>query len=52
LILQAGKVCKLLSKVKFPGKMLSSPIAANGTLYIASYTTLYAFRLPMVAPAK
>ncbi|MEI7833689.1 MAG: PQQ-binding-like beta-propeller repeat protein [bacterium] len=52
LILQASKVCKLLSKVKFPGQILSSTIAANGTLYIASYTTLYAFRLPSAVPAK
>lgn len=42
-ILAAGKELKEIGVVEFPAPIYSSPVAANGTLFIASQSHLYAF---------
>lgn len=44
IILAAGKEKKELSTVEFPSPIFSTPIVANGTLYIMTETHLYAFQ--------
>jgi outer membrane protein assembly factor BamB len=41
-ILAAGREKKVLREVEFEGAIYSSPIIANGTLYVATQTHLYA----------
>ena len=41
-ILRASKQKQVLGKIRFDGPIYSSPIVANGTLYIATATHLYA----------
>ncbi len=41
-ILKAGKTMGLINKVNFGSPIYSSPIVANGTLYVASQTHLFA----------
>ena len=41
-ILRAGKRKKLLGSVEFPASLYSSPVAANGVLYVTTHTHLYA----------
>ncbi len=45
-ILAAAKEKKLLNEIRLGGAIHSTPVAANGTLYIATQTWLYAFQLP------
>lgn len=42
-VLAAGKEMKELAVVEFPAPIYSSPVAANGTLYVATQSHLYAF---------
>jgi outer membrane protein assembly factor BamB len=42
-VLAAGKKRKVLAEITFPAPIYSSPILANGTLYVATQTHLYAF---------
>ena len=42
-ILAAGKEMKKLGVVEFPAPIYASPVAANGVLYIATQSHLYAF---------
>ena len=42
IILKAGKEMQFINKINFEAPIYSSPIAANGTLYIASQTHLFA----------
>ena len=42
-VLAAGKELKELAVVEFPAPIYSSPVAANGTLYVATQSHLYAF---------
>ena len=42
LVLAAGKVKKVIQKVQFSGPVYSSPVVANGVLYVATPTHLYA----------
>ncbi|MDQ3813794.1 MAG: PQQ-binding-like beta-propeller repeat protein [Armatimonadota bacterium] len=42
LVLAAGKQKKLLQKMKFDGPVYSTPVVANGVLYVATMTHLYA----------
>ena len=44
IILAAGKEKKEISTVEFPAPIFSTPIVANGTLYIMTETHLYAFQ--------
>jgi len=37
---------KIMNEIRFDGPIYATPVAANGTLYIASQRTLYAFRRP------
>lgn len=41
-VLQAGPEMKLLAELEMPAPIYSSPIVANGTLYLATQTHLYA----------
>lgn len=41
-VMEAGKTAKLLSKVNLDSPIFGTPIAANGVLYIASQTHLFA----------
>ena len=41
-ILQAGKEKKVIAKISFPAPVYSTPVAANGTLFVATPTHLYA----------
>lgn len=41
-VLQHGKEKKVLAEVEMPGSVFSSPVYANGVLYIATGSTLYA----------
>jgi outer membrane protein assembly factor BamB len=45
-ILKAGQKMKELCKIRFPEQIIASPVVANNVLYVASYTTLYAFQVP------
>jgi len=47
-ILAAGKELKVLSQIRMRDKVLSTPVAANGVLYVATMKHLYA----VVAPAR
>jgi outer membrane protein assembly factor BamB len=42
-LLAAGKKKKVLREVTFPAPIYSTPVHANGTLYVATQTHLYAF---------
>lgn len=42
-ILAAGPEAKLLAEIEFPAPIYSSPIVANGVLYVATQSHLYAF---------
>ncbi len=42
-VLAAGKKKKVLRTVSFPAPIYSSPVQANGVLYVATQTHLYAF---------
>lgn len=42
-LLAAGKKKKVLREVTFPAPIYSTPVQANGTLYVATQTHLYAF---------
>ena len=42
-ILKAGRELEELGVVAFRGPIYSSPVAANGTLYIQTQNHLYAF---------
>jgi outer membrane protein assembly factor BamB len=44
LVLATGKEKRLLSSVRLPDPIHSSSVAANGTLYVATMTRLYALR--------
>ena len=48
-ILAAGKELKQLHMAEFPAPIYSSPVAANGVLYIATQSHLYAFENPKAA---
>ena len=41
-VLAAGKQKKLLAEIEFPGAIYSSPIVANGVLYVATQKHLFA----------
>jgi outer membrane protein assembly factor BamB len=41
-VLAAGKQLQVLSSLKLPGGLPSTTTAANGMLYVATMTTLYA----------
>ncbi len=41
-IFAASKEKKIINEIEFPGPLYSSPIVANGVLYIATHTHLYA----------
>jgi outer membrane protein assembly factor BamB len=45
-ILTAGKDLKLLNEIRVGAPIHATPVAANGVLYIATQTWLYAFALP------
>ena len=41
-VLAAGKELKVINRIAMPDSILSSPAAANGTLYMATFRELYA----------
>ena len=41
-VLKAGKEKKVLQQIKLPGEMFTSPVAANGTLFLATHGYLIA----------
>lgn len=43
-ILAEGKELKELGTVEFPGPIMNNIVAANGVLYVATHTHLYAFK--------
>jgi outer membrane protein assembly factor BamB len=43
-VLKAGKELELLNTIEFPAQIFSSPVAANGVLYVPTMTHLYAFQ--------
>jgi len=45
-ILAAAREKRLLSQTRLDGASSCSPVAANGTLFVSTATTLYAFRRP------
>jgi outer membrane protein assembly factor BamB len=51
LVLAAGREKKILSQANLNGPVYSSPVVANGTLYIASATRLYAIRAGAAEPS-
>lgn len=44
IILKAGKEKEVLGAVEFPAPIYSTPVVANGTLYIMTQTHLYAYQ--------
>ena len=44
LILAAGREQRLISEASLGSPIAGTPVAANGTLYVATYKALYAFR--------
>ena len=42
-VLAAGRTCRLLGTIHLGRPMAGAPVAANGSLYVATYDTLYAF---------
>jgi len=42
-VLQAGRKLKVLQEIAFPAPIYSTPVFANGNVYVASQTHLYAF---------
>jgi len=46
-VFAATKEKEVLCSVRLDSPMAGSPVAANGTLYVATMKTLYAFRAPM-----
>lgn len=49
LILKAGREQQLISEAALNDPIAGTPVAANGTLYVATYHALYAFRDAAVA---
>ena len=49
-VLAAGREKQVLSSVRLDDPVISTPVAANGTLYVGTMTRLYALREP--APAE
>lgn len=45
-ILAAGREKRVLSSVRLPAPVISTPVAANGTLYVGTMERLYAVGLP------
>jgi outer membrane protein assembly factor BamB len=43
-ILRAGRELRVLCSAAFPGKIESTPVAANGVLYVPTSTMLFAFQ--------
>jgi outer membrane protein assembly factor BamB len=41
-IFEASKEKKIINEIQFPGPIYSTPIVANGVLYIGTHTHLYA----------
>jgi len=41
-VLKAGKELKLLNRIRMPDIVHTTPVAANGRLYVATYKHLYA----------
>jgi len=46
-VFAASKQEQVLCSVRLDGPMAGSPVAANGTLYVTTMKTLYAFRTPI-----
>jgi len=51
LVLAAGREKRIISQTSLNGPVYSSPVVANGTLYIASATQLYAIRAGASEPS-
>jgi len=45
-VFAAGKEKKVLATIKLDSPIIATPVAANGTLYVATMETLYALRKP------
>ncbi len=41
-ILEAGREKKLVAEIEFPGPIYSSPVVANGVLYVSTMSHLFA----------
>ncbi|MCR4411053.1 MAG: PQQ-binding-like beta-propeller repeat protein [Thermoguttaceae bacterium] len=44
LVLAAGREKRLLSSIRLPDPVISTPVAANGTLYVGTMSRLYALK--------
>ena len=51
LVLAAGREKRIISQTNPNGPVYSSPVVANGTLYVASTTHLYAIRAGAAEPS-
>jgi outer membrane protein assembly factor BamB len=51
LVFATGRALTPPTRVRLAGRVATTPIAANGTLYVAAFGALYAFRTPQSAAA-
>jgi hypothetical protein len=45
-VLAAGRQLRVLSSLRLPDPLISTPVAANGVLYVGTMTRLFALEKP------